>query len=240
MSKKGNEADGKPCTIDSVQLLALFDLDNTLIDRQGSLEEWAREFCESRVLPVQAEHVIVEALHARAYPADLARLRAVLSLADPVESLWSEYVSGMSARARCLPGLPGALARMRASGWTLGVVTNGAVDIQRAKLEGAGLADLFDGVCASGEVGVRKPDLAVFQAAAERCGTTLAKGGWMVGDNPETDIEGGRAAGLRTAWISAGRQWPTGARSPDLEARTASEAIGLLLEQTAAYSSGAV
>ncbi|MGW1493873.1 HAD hydrolase-like protein [Streptomyces sp. NPDC002402] len=27
----------------------------------------------------------------------------------------------------------------------------------------------------------------------------------MIGDNPETDIEGGRTAGLRTIWIAAGR-----------------------------------
>ncbi len=120
---------------------------------------------------------------------------------------------------------------MRAVGWTLGLVTNGALDIQLAKLESAGLAELFDGVCASGEVGVRKPSLDVFRIAAERCGATLDKGGWMVGDNPETDIEGGRAAGLQTAWISAGRHWPAGVRSPDLVARTASEAIGSLLGQ---------
>ncbi|MEV8589430.1 HAD hydrolase-like protein [Streptomyces sp. NPDC051180] len=34
----------------------------------------------------------------------------------------------------------------------------------------------------------------------------------MVGDSPETDIEGGRAAGLRTMWVATGRQWPTGVR----------------------------
>lgn len=221
-----------------VQMLALFDLDNTLIDRQAALEWWVRDFSASRGLVPASEVLLGDALRARAYPVDFERLRDPLGLSGSVDSLWSEYVSGMSARARCLPGLPSALDQMRVGGWTLGVVTNGAVDIQLAKLKSAGLADLFDGVCASGEVGVRKPALAVFQAAAERCGTTLAKGGWMVGDNPGTDIEGGRAAGLRTAWISAGRQWPAGVRSPDLEARTASEAIGLLLEQTASHSSG--
>ncbi|NEC92693.1 HAD family hydrolase, partial [Streptomyces sp. SID12501] len=213
---------------------------NTLIDRQAALKRWVRDFSASRGLAPDAELLLGDKLRARAYPADFAQLRGPLGLSGSAASLWSEYVSGMSARARCLPGLPDALSRMRAIGWTLGVVTNGAADIQRAKLESAGLAGLFDGVCASGDVGVRKPALAVFQAAAERCGTTLAEGGWMVGDNPETDIEGGRAAGLRTAWISAGRQWPAGVRSPDLESRTASEAIGLLLEQNAHHASGAV
>lgn len=162
-----------------VQLFALFDLDNTLIDRQAALKRWVRDFSASRGLAPDAELLLGDTLRARAYPADFDRLRDPLGLSGSAASLWSEYVSGMSARARCLPGLPDALSQMRAIGWTLGVVTNGAADIQRAKLESAGLADLFDGVCASGEVGVRKPALAVFQAAAERCGTTLAKGaGW--------------------------------------------------------------
>ncbi|MFE9927401.1 HAD family hydrolase [Streptomyces sp. NPDC005533] len=221
-----------------MQLLALFDLDNTLIDRQAALKWWIKDFGAARGLVPDAELLLWDTLRERAYPADFDRLRGQLGLSSSVDALWGEYVTGMSARARCFPGLPVALGRMRADGWTLGVVTNGAADIQLAKLESAGLAGLFEGVCTSGEVGARKPALQVFQVAAERCGTTLAKGGWMVGDNPETDVEGGRAAGLRTAWVSAGRQWPAGVRSPDLVAETASEAIGCLRGQGVTHSSG--
>ncbi|WP_374225189.1 HAD family hydrolase [Streptomyces sp. ISL-98] len=89
---------------------------------------------------------------------------------------------------------------------------------------------LLDAVCISEEVGARKPSVAIFNVAAVRCGVRLAEGGWMVGDNPKTDVEGGRSAGLRTAWISAGRRWPTDARSPDLRAADVSAAIGSLLE----------
>ncbi|ASQ93356.1 hypothetical protein CGL27_09780 [Streptomyces sp. 11-1-2] len=35
-------------------MLALFDLDNTLIDRQGGLDAWAGAFARSRGLPGQA------------------------------------------------------------------------------------------------------------------------------------------------------------------------------------------
>ncbi|MBT2507505.1 HAD family hydrolase [Streptomyces sp. ISL-98] len=213
-----------------MQLLALFDLDNTLIDRQCGLEEWARDFSVTRALLPHAERLIGDALRERAYPADFERLRDCLGLADSVDSLWSEYVAGMAARARCRAGLHSDLRRMRAAGWTLGVITNGATDIQRAKVENAGLSALVDGVCVSEEVGVRKPSVALFQAAAARCGATLAEGGWMVGDNVETDIEGGRSAGLRTVWIAAGRQWPADVRSPDLMAEDASAAIGSLTE----------
>lgn len=213
-----------------VQLLALFDLDNTLIDRQGGLEEWVRDFSAARALPSQAERLMGDTLRERAYPADFERLRDSLALADSVASLWGEYVDGMASRARCRVGLHGDLRSLREAGWTVGVITNGAADIQRAKLESAGLTALVDGVCASEEVGVRKPSLAIFQAAAVRCGATLAEGGWMVGDNAETDIEGGRSAGLRTLWIAAGRRWPADVRSPDAMAEDASAAVGSLLE----------
>ncbi|MFI2761492.1 HAD family hydrolase [Streptomyces echinatus] len=77
----------------------------------------------------------------------------------------------------------------------------------------------------SEEIGVRKPAYEHFEAAASLCGARLSPGGWMVGDNPETDMEGARAAGLRTVWVSAGHGWTGGLREPDIVARGALEAI---------------
>ncbi|MFF0429633.1 HAD family hydrolase [Streptomyces sp. NPDC004520] len=209
-------------------MLALFDLDNTLIDRQSGLEEWARRFTRSRSLPPTAALVISERLRERAYPADLAEVGTVLGLSDPGRDLWREYVEGMAGSARCLPGAERGLRELRRAGWTLGVATNGAGDIQRAKLATAGLVPLFDAVCVSEEAGARKPAKRFFEAAVALCGTDLSAGGWMVGDNPDTDIEGGRAAGLRTMWIAAGRQWPTDVRSPDVTVADVTEATAVL------------
>nr|WP_202527706.1 HAD family hydrolase [Streptomyces sp. SID5770] len=212
-----------------VQLLALFDLDDTLINRRDCLRGWARDFAATRGLPVSAARAVVDALDARARPDDFADLRLTLELQDSVESLWAEYVSGMAQRARCRDGVHNGLRTMKADGWAIGIATNGAPDIQRAKLAGAGLAELVDGVCASGEVGRRKPGRAVFEEAARRCGASLANGGWMVGDKPGTDMEGGRVAGLRTLWVSDERQWPEGIPRPDATVPDALEAVGHLI-----------
>ena len=209
-------------------MLALFDLDNTLIDRQRGLEAWAQRFAHTRALPPSAPLVIVERLRDRAYPADLGEVGAVLGLGDSAEDLWREYVEGMAQAARRFPGVVNGLRELQRAGWTLGVATNGAVDIQRAKLSSAGLAPLFHGVCVSQEAGARKPARRFFEAAAAQCGTDLSAGGWMIGDNPETDIEGGRAAGLRTMWVAAGRQWPTGVHSPDVVVADVAEATAVL------------
>ncbi|MFC5719895.1 HAD family hydrolase [Streptomyces gamaensis] len=209
-------------------MLALFDLDNTLIDRSGGLENWARGFVRSRRLGEAAESVICERLRDRAYPADFVHLREVLGLSDGPGDLWREYVDGVARSARCFPGVREGLEALRDEGWTLGVATNGAGDIQRAKLAATGLGPLFHGICVSGEIGARKPAYAHFEAAAALCGARLSAGAWMVGDSPETDMEGARVAGLRTAWVAGGRAWTDGLPEPDVVVSGALEAIGVM------------
>ncbi|MEU8677313.1 HAD family hydrolase [Streptomyces sp. NPDC048560] len=209
-------------------MLALFDLDNTLIDRRSGLETWARNFVRSRRLPAGAESVIRRRLRERAYPADFVYLREALRLSDLPGDLWKDYVGGVARSVRCFPGVRESLAALRGEGWTLGIATNGAGDIQRAKLAAAELISLFDGICVSEEVGVRKPAYGHFEAAAELCGTRLSAGGWMIGDNPETDIAGARSAGLHTGWVANDRTWIDGPREPDIVVPSATEAIEVM------------
>ncbi|MER5999180.1 HAD hydrolase-like protein [Nonomuraea angiospora] len=46
--------------------------------------------------------------------------------------------------------------------------------------------------------GYSKPEVDLFRIAAQRCGGTLGKGGWVIGDNLIADIQGAQMAGLRT------------------------------------------
>ncbi|MFE7443742.1 HAD family hydrolase [Streptomyces chartreusis] len=215
-------------------MLALFDLDNTLLDRHAGLDDWARRFARTRRLPEGAESVICERLQERAYPTDFVHLREALGLSDEPDNLWREYVDGIARSVRCFPGVRESLAVLRGEGWTLGIATNGAGDIQRAKLAALGLASYFAGICVSEEIGARKPAREHFETAAALCGLRLADGGWIVGDNPETDIEGGHAAGLRTAWVANGRPWTDGLREPDIMASGVTKAIAAM-RQSAVY-----
>ncbi|MET9679168.1 HAD hydrolase-like protein [Streptomyces coeruleorubidus] len=52
----------------------------------------------------------------------------------------------------------------------------------------------------------------------------------MIGDNPEHDIAGGRAAGLRTMLVGGHGPWPGGGLRSDRTVVDASAAIGLLLD----------
>jgi putative hydrolase of the HAD superfamily len=109
----------------------------------------------------------------------------------------------------------------------VGLVTNGSPS-QARKVEVAGIGELLDAVCISEVEAVSKPDPGLFQLAAERCGVPLD--GWMVGDHPQADIGGGRAAGLRTIWLRRGREWTEPAFRPDVTADSLEEALAFLVE----------
>ncbi|MEV6021374.1 HAD family hydrolase [Streptomyces sp. NPDC051997] len=213
-------------------MLALFDLDNTLIDRQGGLGTWAGDFARSRGLSEDGAALLCARLRARAYPDDFVLLREELGLRDTADALWREYVEGLARAVCCFPGVPAGLAVLRNLGWTLGIATNGAVAIQHAKLHATGLDAFFDGVTVSEAVGVRKPGRTLFDAAAAACGVSLAAGGWMVGDNPATDIGGAGAVGLRTVWVAGTREWADGPHKPDVVVSSALEAIEVLQKLT--------
>ncbi|MFJ6792028.1 HAD family hydrolase [Streptomyces angustmyceticus] len=211
--------------------LALFDLDGTLADRQSALSDALTRLCRSRALSADAERWLRIELADRATVNDFARLRQVFSLEASAADLWQEYVDLMSAAVTCRPEVLEGLARLRADAWKIGIITNGAGDIQRAKLAGTGLASLVDGVAVSGDLEIRKPDLRLFELAAFRCGVSLADGGWMIGDNPAGDIGGGHQAGLCTIWLR-GRPWPDGLPAAHHVVGDATEAITILLNET--------
>ncbi|MDT3728404.1 HAD family hydrolase [Streptomyces sp. DSM 41972] len=211
--------------------LAFFDLDGTLADRQPALSDALTSLCRFRSLSAEAEQWLRAALADRATAGDFVRLREAFGLEVSAADLWQEYVDLMAAAVTCRSEVLEGLARLRAADWTIGIITNGAGDIQRAKLAGTGVATLVDGVAASGDLEIRKPDRRLFELGAARCGVNLADGGWMVGDNPAGDIGGGHQAGLRTIWLR-GRPWPDGLPAAHHVVDNVTDAITILLNET--------
>lgn len=211
--------------------IAFFDLDGTLADRQSALSDAVTGLSRAHALSPDAEQWLRMELVDRANANDFARLRDAFDLEASAADLWQEYVDLMAAAVTCRPEVLKDLVRLRVAGWTIGVVTNGGGDIQRAKLAGTGLAPLVDGVAASGDLEIRKPDRRLFELAAARCAVSLADGGWMIGDNPAGDIGGGHQAGLRTIWLR-GRPWPDGLPAAHHVVDDVKDAITILLNET--------
>ena len=106
-------------------------------------------------------------------------------------------------------------------------VTNG-----NASLERIGIADLFDGFVSARTAGAAKPERQIFDTAVNAGGATPQQT-LHVGDHPEYDIGGARAAGLKTAWVNRhGGDWPEALPEPDVVVRH----VGQLQARLAASS----
>ncbi|WP_052850194.1 HAD family hydrolase [Streptomyces avicenniae] len=215
------------------RLAVLFDLDNTLVDRAGKLADWAAEFTTRHGLGDEERTYVLGMLAERASPSTFDAIRTRLRLSAPTPELWRSYRSEIAARVSCPAEVLGGLDELRAAGWRVGVATNGAADIQWAKLRATGIAEHVDGVVVSEEVGARKPEMRHFEMALARCGAVPGEGGWMVGDDPGTDIVGGRSAGLHTIWVANGHGRAPQAPAPDHTVPHVRAAIDILLLRTA-------
>ncbi|MFJ2241798.1 HAD family hydrolase [Streptomyces sp. NPDC087859] len=209
----------------------MFDLDGTLVDRRAAFADAIAELAHDHAYGPEIEGWLRTELAESADRADFERLRDMFEVKESAGHLWRVYVDRMAAAVHCRPAVLDSLTRLKDAGWSIGVATNGASDIQRAKVRATGLADLIDGIAASGDIDVRKPDARLFELAAARCGTQLTPDDWMTGDNPESDIAGGAAAGLRTIWVR-GRAWPEGLGIPHHTADDVVEAVDYLLEHS--------
>jgi phosphoserine phosphatase len=88
------------------------------------------------------------------------------------------------------------LARQR-----LGILTNGASDLQRTKIEISGLAPRFDAVLISAELGIGKPDPRIFETALERM-EVEPRDCVMVGDSLQRDVEAASSVGIAAVLLT--------------------------------------
>ncbi len=92
---------------------------------------------------------------------------------------------------------PPVLAELRAQGIKLGLVSNTGRDLERFVAHHRLQVDAAIGSRAFGRT---KPHPTIFQAVLERLGVEPAEAA-MVGDSPEDDVEGARAAGIEAAFL---------------------------------------
>jgi FMN phosphatase YigB (HAD superfamily) len=213
-----------------MQRLALFDLDNTLVDRDGAFRRWAEGFVAEYALPADALAWLIELDNGGYGSKDrlFTAVRERFGLTPTGSELLDAFRRTLPGLIGTFPGVRESLVALAEAGWRIGIVTNGHAN-QLDKMRATGLDALVHAWTISGEFGAVKPDRRIFAACATACGMDPDGGGWMVGDNPAADIEGGAGAGLTTIWLHAGREWPPGATRPDHTVADIPEAVALIL-----------
>ncbi len=212
-----------------------FDLDDTLWDAQSvirhaesRLHAWLAR-CQPRVAELYSPAGLREVMRAVAADEpgqahDFSYLRRV-ALARAARA--AGYRRDLSAagldvflRARNEVVLFGdvlpVLTRLR-NRHPMASITNGNADVSAT-----GLRSYFAATVSAAGVGYAKPHPAPFFAACTALGRDPGDV-FHIGDDPQSDIAGAGAAGLRTVWLNRkGTAWP-GGRRPDLELRSLAE-----------------
>jgi len=110
--------------------------------------------------------------------------------------------------------------------YRLALVTNGAPDVQRAKLAGTDLARRFDAIVVSSEVGAGKPDPRPIHAALAAL-EVRPEEAVMVGDSLERDIVAARAAGVYAVWLDRETPGTSGSLASEAGMRPDARIMGL-------------
>ena len=209
----------------------LFDADNTLFDYDKTEAEALTEtLCAA--LPgiplqraLQAYHEI-NAAYWRRFEQGTVGLEELktgrfqtlidcLGYDADAAAISTRYLQELSVRAYFLPFAREVIKELSRS-FVLAVVTNGIGMVQRGRLARSGIAHHFKALIISEELGVAKPDPRFFHAAAEAL-SIPPEDLLCIGDNPGSDVEGARAAGIDACWFSPkGRPWPGPGAPPSL------------------------
>ena len=193
---------------------ALFDLDDTLLDRSGSLRDFATW---------QAEGMLSASVKNKQHFADrfitldqngmVWKDQVYKSLIDEfdlvdwtVDELLTVYVLTFCAFCKPRDGALNAIEEFHRNGFKIGLVTNGKTPFQERNFKALGFSELFDCVVVSEAVGLRKPDKAIFELACHKMDVG-AGSSVFIGDSPVADMEGAKKAGMTTIYVPVDRQY---------------------------------
>ena len=183
----------------------VFDLDDTLYPEAdyvrsgfGAVAEWAAARLRTASANTRAE---LEALFSEGARGDtFDRWLAGRGVTDA--TLVREMVDVYRGHTPAITPFPEARALLERLGrrYALGLLTDGEVEVQRAKLDALGLRDCFAAVLFGGELGrdAWKPSPRGLRALLERMGGVPPAEAVYVADNPAKDFAAARAAGMRS------------------------------------------
>jgi 2-haloacid dehalogenase len=194
----------------------MLDADGTLFDFRRA-ERFALDEIQQRLGLEPSEEVreIYHAINAtlwKEFEAGILNARQVrdrrfedllkkLDIVGDSRVLSEAFLGDLVRETRFLDGAQALLERFKHK---IGLVllTNGFADVQRARIARLGLEDTFDHVVISEEIGIAKPDCAIFETALKRMGHPDKHSVLIVGDSLSSDIAGGSRVGIDTCWFN--------------------------------------
>ena len=225
----------------------LFDLDDTLVDHHfasraalaGVRERFtALQSLELEELVRENQHILDSMHHEVALgkrsvaDARIERYRRLFAfVGHPITRAGAAaelHRRTYHANRRCVEGALELVMHLRTR-VRIGVVTNNTVAEQTEKLATFGFAPYVDALITSEEIGVAKPNPAIFRIALERVGCD-AHEAVMIGDAWVHDVLGASAAGIRALWLNRhGAAHPDPTLAMQIVSLAPAESIGALI-----------
>jgi putative hydrolase of the HAD superfamily len=185
----------------------LFDLDETLVDRRGSLTRYASKLWQREQQAIAlSEPEFIARFHeiddrARTPRKEFfQRFSAEMLPAFSAADFEEDFYSGAWASPLLFDDVVLVLTTLRQRGYGLGIISNGSERPQTAKIRNSPLGGLVDTFIVSGAFGAKKPDPAIYAEAVARLDLDVARS-WFVGDSPVPDVVGPTHAGFKAIWI---------------------------------------
>ena len=202
----------------------LFDLDDTIITGNVGTEELWKTLCfqHAELIEGLSGDVLfseVDKLR-KWYWADpeshrIKRLNLIKARRELVELVFSKlgieneevcysladsFTTKRQEMVTLIPGAIDTLVHLKNTGIPMALITNGASDFQRQKIDRFDLTQYFEYILVEGEFGAGKPDKSVFTHALGILGAS-PDNAWMVGDDLQRDILGANDSGIYSIWV---------------------------------------
>lgn len=187
----------------------LFDMDNTLIDRQLAARALMHHIVNTDFATVKSQEeieTIVDRMMVLddegATPKDILFSQYIAEFGikehtwEHYNHLWWEHLGEYTTP---YPNAIEVLKTLKGK-YRLGMITNGNGKTQRVKIAKLGCEPYMEIMLVSGEEGIHKPDARIFQKALDLMGVG-AEETVFVGDSLKFDIEGSIAVGMTPIWI---------------------------------------
>lgn len=220
----------------------LFDLDDTLIDRNAMMELFAPRFLHhffpdadgNDYAHLYETFIRVDNSGFSSRPDIFYQLYQELGrkTEPPADEMYAFWNGHYADTVVAIPKMERVLHALRESGHLLGLITNGNALNQNRKIDNSGIRPLFDHILVSGMFTCDKPDPRIFQAALRALGVT-AREAVYVGDNPINDISGAHSAGMRAVLADYFGRWNQTQYHPDAEIHTLPELLEVNLPEPA-------
>ncbi|MEW5955127.1 MAG: TIGR02253 family HAD-type hydrolase [Candidatus Micrarchaeota archaeon] len=193
-----------------------FDLDNTLVDfmkmKRSSVEAAASAMIDAGLPLTKAAAVKrIFGIYSRHGIEDQQVFQRLLKrTAGRID--YRILATGIAAYRRVqtgyltpYPGVRSTLLALKEKGVKLAIVSDAPRMRAWMRLASMNLAEFFDAVITLGDAKLRKPAPRPFKKALKQLGVRPEEV-LFVGDNPERDLAGAKALGMKTAWAKYGAE----------------------------------